>query len=204
MPLELQKIKQDLDIKLSKEPISARVLLDRLRLLDDASRKSGQYQDPRYLPFYYYLSKSIFPKNAFVVGLDLGLHICCFLKGSDTLEEVTAFQRKNDYFYSPRLAISNIKDVKGKKFRFRFYQGNISDQKIENFDYAMIIEKTNADVLAETLELCWSSLNSNGFISLEHIEFNKSTKGVLSSFCKGKNANFIEFETRYGTALIQK
>jgi len=204
MPLELQKIKQDLDIKLSKEPISARVLLDRLRLLDDASRKSGQYQDPRYLPFYYYLSKSIFPKNSFVVGLDLGLHVCCFLKGSETLESITAFQRKSDYFYSPRLAISNIKDIKGKKFEFGFYQGNISDQRIGNFDYAMITEKTNADILAETLELCWSSLNSNGFISIEYVGSNKLTKGILTSFCKGKNVDFVEFETRYGTALIQK
>ena len=110
--VRLEDIEVGLKAKLSKQPISPRVLLDRLRMLDESSRKTSQYQDPNYLPFYYYLSKSIVPKSIFCFGLDLALPICCFLNGCETAKRILAFQKAGNSFYSPRVALSNIHDIR--------------------------------------------------------------------------------------------
>jgi len=198
-----------LDKKLKSQIINPRVLLDRLRLIDDNSRKSSQYQDPNYLPFYYYLSKFIFPKNIVHVGLDLAFPSCCFLQGSKTTESILCFQKQKKSFYSPRLAISNIRDIKGKKIEIDYYYGNVNDlnfiKKLQkNFDLFMITENCGNDDLNEFLDIFWQYLNLDGFIVVDHIKSEKDKSKIFSSFCKGKNRSYKEFDTRYGTGLVQK
>lgn len=206
--MQIDEIFNSLNKKLKSQIINPRILLDKLRLISEDSRKSSQYQDPNYLPFYYYLSKFIFPKNIVHIGLDLALPSCCFLQGSKTVESILCFQKKKENFYSPRLAISNIKDVKGKKFEIDYYFGNINDvefvKKLEkNFDFFLITEKFNNDEINELLDMCWQYLSLDGFIVVDHVG-EKSKKEIFSSFCKGKNRDFLKFDTRYGIGLVQK
>jgi hypothetical protein len=207
--LSVEEIKDAIKVKLKNQLITSRVLIDRLRLIDEDSRKSSQYQDPRYLPFYYYLSRSIHPKSIVNLGLDLALPLCCFLQGADTAESVVCLQRASKDFYSPRLALSNIKDIKGKKINVDYYYGDVIDssfiQKLEkNCDLVISTERINNDKINESLEVCWQYLNVDGFIVVDHIHSNESIGEIFRSFCKGQNRPFVEFETRYGTGLVQK
>jgi hypothetical protein len=192
--------------KLKAQAIGPRVLLDKLRLIDESSRKSSQYQDPNYLPFYYHLGKLVQPKSLLHVGLDLGLPSCCFLQGSPQVERMLCFQRASKDFYSPRIALSNIRDVKGKRFDVDTYYGNVVDgdfiKKMSlKFDMIMVTENINGDKINETLDVCWEYLNLDGFLCLDHIS---ETKDILSDFCKARNRSLVVFGTRYGVGLTQK
>jgi hypothetical protein len=204
----LDKIAIELKDKLRKQHIPPRILLDRLRLIDENSRRSGQYLDPNYLPFYYHLSGLIQPRNILHVGLDLGLPICCFLLGSKSTVGITCFQRRSSAFYSPRIALSNIKDVKGRKFPVEFHHGLIIDQEMQvkmspGFDLVMITEKTSPDDLRESLDVTWEKLRLDGFIVVDHAS-EKERGEVFRNFCKGKDRPSADILTRYGISIVQK
>lgn len=207
--MSLDEIQSIVKNKLDNQLITSRVLLDRLRLISEESRKSSQYQDPKYLPFYYYLSRVVFPKNIVHIGFDLALPSCCFLQGSNSANSILGFQQISEKFYSPRLAFSNIKDIKGKKFEIDYYYGKINDldfvKKLQkNFDLCMITERLNNDQINELLDICWEYLNLDGFIVVDHLKSNKSMGDIYRDFCKSKNKSPVEFSTRYGTGIIQK
>lgn len=195
--------------KLSAQAISTRVLLDKLRLIDESSRKSSQYQDPRYLPFYYYLSKLQDSKSLLHVGFDLGLPSCCFLQGATNVERMVCFQRKSSSFYSPRIAISNIKDIKGKNFNVFYYYGALIDKEMEGlmkngFDTILITERMNDDQMNEALNLCWNCLNLDGALCVDHSTADKNIGKMVKDFCKAKGRLFSSFDTRYGAIVVQK
>jgi hypothetical protein len=205
----IEEIHGKVEGKLKNQLITSRVLLDRLRLIDETSRRSSQYQDPRHLPFYYYLGKSMEASSVLHVGLDLGLPLCCFLQGSPATERIMGFQRKDKAFYSPRLALSNLKDVKGKGLDFDFYHGGILDPDLHarlsrGFDLVILTERLNSDQLSETLDVCWNYLNMDGFLVLDHAKAEKNMGDVFSSFCKAKNRPLVLFDTRYGAGLTHK
>lgn len=205
----IDEMHKEINSKLRTQLVTPRVLLDKLRLIDDDSRRSSQYQDPNYLPFYYYLSKFIQPKSVFHLGLNLGLPLCCFLSGCSSAERVFCFQRKSKQFYSPRLALSNIRDVKGRKFPLDYHFGEMVDREMEEkmrpgFDLVMITEKTNGDQTSEALDVCWDRLHLDGFLVLDHAGSNLDIGRIFHSFCKSKNRPFVSFSTRYGTCLVQK
>ena len=207
MPIE--EIHKKVQSKLQNQLITSKVLLDRLRLIDESSRKSGQYQDPRHLPFYYYLARAMEASSVLHIGFDLGLPLCCFLQGSPSTGRILGFQRRNKDFYSPRLALSNLKDVKGKGFDAECYHGGILDPELhalmsKGFDLVLITERLNSDQLSETLDVCWNYLRTDGFLVVDHAKSDKSMGEVFSSFCNAKNCPFVLFETRYGAGLTQK
>lgn len=207
--MSLEDIYKEINKKLNKQLMSPRILLDRLRLIDEDSRKSSQYQDPNYLPFYYYLSRFINPKSILNVGFYLGLPCCCFLQGSDSAEKMLGFQRVNKLFYSPRLALSNIKDIKRKKIEIDFYYGNMVDLEFQNkltqkFDLIMLTEDMTNDQINECLDISWECLNLDGFLVCDYINSNKFIKKIFSSFVKTKNRDAFYFKTRYGVGIIQK
>ena len=190
-----------------KQPISSKVLLDRLRMLDDASRLTGQYQDPRYLPFYYYLSKHLSPRSLLHVGLDLGLPSCCFLMGCESVERLVTFQMASNKFYSPRIALSNLKDVR-RRLSVEYHYGRIIDREMESkmisgFDMALITSKMNDDQLNETLDVCWNHLNLDGIVVLDHAGDHKAG-ALFGAFCRAKNRPTVRFDTRYGVMATQK
>ncbi len=204
----IENLKKDIDKKLNSQIINSKILLNKIRLIDDNSKKSSQYQDPNYLPFFYYLSKFVKPKNLLHVGFNLALQSCCFLQGSETVNKVVGFQRKDSNFYSPRLAISNLKDVK-RKINIDFYYGNIIDlqftQKLsDKFDLIIITENANEDITKESLDVCWNYLNLDGFLILDYLKGNYNLNLLFENFCKSKNKDYIVFKTRYETGLVQK
>lgn len=206
--MDLKKLKSDLDASLSSGLLGTNILLGHLRLIDEDSRKSPQYQDPKYLPFYYHLSKHISPVFVLNVGFNLALPLCCFLKGSSSVKGVVGLQMPSVEFYSPRLALANIGDVKGRKFPVNFHLGKVTDEEFTRkisggVDFAMITERVGSDLL-DVLEVCWQNLNLDGFIVLDRATPQSQDGRLFSDFCKSKNRDFIFFGTRYGTSLVMK
>jgi hypothetical protein len=196
---------RNLDKVLKKQLVSSRILLDRLRVIDESSRKSGAYQDPFYFPFYYYLGKILSPKSMTNIGLRLALNTCCFLKSCKTIENIYAFERRTNEFFSPRLGLANIKDV-NKKINVNFFYGSIVD--FANFknrtDLILYNEQINQDKFQESLEIMWENLNFDGFYVVDYIDSNKNINNAFFSFCKIANRDPILFKTRYGIGIVQK
>lgn len=206
--MTLDEIGRVLKDKLRKQHIPPRILLDRLRLIDEGSRRSGQYLDPNYLPFYYHLSGLIQPRDILHVGLDLGLPSCCFLLGSKSASGMTCLQRRSSVFYSPRMALSNIRDVKGRKFPIEFHHGSIIDEEMQRkmkggFDLVLITERTTPDELQEVLDVAWDGLRTDGFVVADHMT-DKERNRVFADFCRGEGVSFLEVPTRYGVSITQK
>lgn len=204
-----EEIASEIKRLLGKQHITPRVLTDRLRLIDDDSRRSGQYLDPNYLPFYYHLSKFVQAKSVLNLGLDLGLPLCCFLQGSSSVSRALCFQRSDKGFYSPRLALGNIRDVSGRRFSLDFYLGSLLDREMQDkmtggFDLVMITEKCSPDIFNEMLEVCWNRLELDGYLVVERVDSDKLVGEVFASFCKSKNRSFIAIPTRYGNGFSQK
>ena len=76
---DLEDIRDKLEDDLQKQVVSSRILLDRLRLIDEDSRKTAAYLDPNYAGFYYHLGKYIKPQNVIEFGFNLGLLTGCLL-----------------------------------------------------------------------------------------------------------------------------
>lgn len=205
--MKLTQFSTELDKKLKSQIISSRILLDKLRLMDDSSRKSGQYQDPMYLPFYFHLSKFSTPKSILQIGLNLGLEICCYLQGNKNVDDFFAFQNSNGDFFSERLAFSNIRDI-SKKIKINYYYGKIFDKKfldsLSKVDLAIINEKSNFDQIKDSLSVCWDYLNLDGLLVLDYLNYDKKIKKMFLDFCKVQNREGVIFDTRYGTGIIQR
>jgi hypothetical protein len=204
----LEELERDIKQKLKIQPVSSRILLDRLVLLDDASRKTSQYQDPNYLPFYYYLAKTLSSKTVFQVGLDIGLPLCCYLMGCPSVENILAFQRQESSFYSPRIATSNIRAVR-PSLSLKFYAGQFLDEPLETImssgmDSVLITCKQKDEDLNDILYSVWKHLSLGGIVVVDHMRSNSKSFDVFKSFCKTQNREYVFFETRYGNAVVQK
>ena len=199
--------KKELNEKVNRQYVSSRILLDRLRLIDEDSRKSGQYQDPLYLPFYFHLNKFINPKSIAQIGLNLGLETCCFLQGNSSVERVFGFQKNNDNFYSERLALSNIRSV-NKKIKIDYYCGKIYDnefvQKISSCDLIIINEKSNFDEIKNVIDISWQNLNLDGYLLVDYLYYDKKIEKIFLDFCKVQKRPNNVFNTRYGIGIICK
>ena len=53
----LAEIKSKIDYDLKKQLVGGKILLDRLAMIDESSRKSPSYVDPNYAGFYYHLDR---------------------------------------------------------------------------------------------------------------------------------------------------
>jgi len=201
----LNNIKKDVENALNKQLISPRILLDNLRLIDESSRKSGAYQDPFNFPFYYYLGKYLKPKVLMNFGLRLALNTSCFLRSCKTVEEIFGFEKVGSEFFSPRLAIANIKDLNSKikiNFYFGYLENFISD--IKNLDLIFYNEQLDQNEMQKSFEMTWDSLNLDGFCVVDYVESNKNVKNAFESFCKIVNRDPIFIKTRYGIGIVQK
>ena len=207
--MNVKEFKEDLEKKIQLQAISSNILLSKFRLIDENSRKSGQYQDPFYLPFYYHLSKFVFPKSIMQIGLYLGLPLCCFLQGNSTAQNLFCFQNKDENFYSENLAFSNIKDAV-KHIKPTYHYGSIFDidfQKKSDLNWDLIFinqEKTDADYLNNILDISWKCSNFDGLMVIDKVKSDPNVKTCFLNFCKINNRDPIIINTRYGTGIIQK
>ena len=206
--MNLQELGDKLTPEFDKELISSRFLLDRFVVIDEASRKSAAYQDPRYAPFYFHLGKFIQPQTFVEFGFGLGLLSSCFFARCETVKSFLAFEPSTEDFYSPRLAFTNVK--KFYKGEFDFYRGKATDdiflQKLDEVEWnlAFLNDETSLDQTRNYLDLLWERMGLDGLIVVNYLSRNEPTKDAFETFCKIVNRKLVFFATRYGTGIVQK
>lgn len=206
--MTLETLKEALVVDLNNEFVSSTALLDRLGIVNEDTRLSSSYVDNKYMPFYYHLGKHLKPSNLLEIGFGLGLASCCFLKSSQQVENFLSFQQADSGFYSPKLAMKNVKNV--YKNKFDLYIGKIIDQAFDEkltkiaWDVALLNEDQEYDDQLFTLELVWSRMNLEGVIAIDKVNSSKTTKSAYLNFCKIHNYTPVVVPTRYGTGLIQR
>lgn len=205
--ISLDILQKEINLSLEKQAISGRYLLDRFCVIDESSRKSPPYLDPRYAPFYYYLGKYLRPIKMIEIGFDLGLLSSSFLLSCKTVEHFFGFKETvKEKFFSNRIGTTNLKKVY-KKERF-FYEGEIFDNEFEKnlrskkWDIALINEEKEYDKQLQYMETLWKNVNKNGVLVVEYIKSHKHSKEAFKSFVENKNLPYLEFQTRYGTGVI--
>jgi hypothetical protein len=200
---------ENIENSLAKATISSRFLLDRLTVINEASRKSAAYQDPMHAPFFYYLGKYFRARNVVEFGFGLGLLSSCFFAGCETVDYFFAYEPLTEEYYHPRLGFSNIK--KFYKGNFDFYQGKTTDErfldKIAEFKWDLTLfneEGLEGDSVASCYDLVWKNLSFDGLMVANYLSKNEKTKEVFETFSKMVGRKPVFFDTRYGIGVIQK
>ena len=201
-PLELKNLIEE---KLNKQ-IPSHIFLDKMRVLDEESRKASSYNDPKYIPFFYWLGTILKPKYLIEIGFKLGLFSGNFLRSCKSVEIFSAFQEESANFYSQRLGKSNVLDH--YKGRLDIHVGLIYDfeEKINKIEWelALINEEVSYDKHREYLDTVWSNLSLDGFIAMDYILRHKPAGEAYNDFCRGKNRIPVVVDTRYGVGIIRK
>ena len=206
--MDLKKLKSDLESDLASQRVSSKILLNKFILLDEDSKKTMAYTDPKYMPFYYYLGKIIQAKNIVEIGFNLGLSSGCFLQGSTDVENLLVFQQKSKEEYYPRLAYKNIKNIYKKGFYY--YYGNVVDEeftkKLNLFKWDVIIvnEQLEYDAMLLYFDVAWQHLCVGGLIVSDYVNKKDSVKEAFDNFCKIKNRKCIKLDTRYGIGIVER
>lgn len=187
-----------IDQKLNAKLISSKVMLSRFALLEESSRSSFAYTDPRHIPFFYYLGCQIKPKTFCEIGVGLGLCSGAFFLGCRTVEHFLGFQPQTDEYYSTRLAHRNIKLVYHKDMEFCVSELEKSFKK-HKWDLVSITEH---DEQMTYLKLAWSGLSDHGMIIIDHTNYTNNK--AYHDFCKVVNRQPVVFKTKYGVGLIER
>ena len=206
--IDLEWLSATINSELDTGTISGKVLLGRLRLIDEDSRKTAPYLDNRYSPFYYYLGKHINPLSVMEIGFSLGLLSASFFTSCKSAKTFFGYKDNSLDFTPTRIGKSNI------NLRFKgdtkFYIGSVFDQEfIDKFspnywDLVILNDETLFDKHLEYLDAVWSQISEHGFIVAEYINRHIPAKDAFFAFCESKNRKPLVFPTRYGTGLLQK
>ena len=197
------KIKGKLQSDLDKKVVSSKILLNRFRLIQEADRQSGAYQDPNWLPFYYHLGKYIKGDSLMEIGFSLGLPSCCFMQRQQISRFLKKKKKVKDEKFYPNLGLANIRQFKVVP---EFHLGEleeIEDQLEKGWDIFLVGEKISHDLMRNHLDILWNHLNSDGFMIVDYLS-DKSTNEAFSAFCKISNREPVLFDTRYGIGIVQK
>jgi hypothetical protein len=205
--MDIKQLETALNEKLAK-PFVASSLLCRMRLLDEAYRKTAAYSDPRFIPFYYHLGGLIKPRNLLQIGFGSGVFASCLLRSCDSVKRVLAFQEQGEEFYSPRLGRSNVRDYyKGELY---IHVGSTQDDEFckifgsEKWDLTIITEETGYDKSAAYLDLVWPQMEFNGLVVMDYLTRHTPASQAFFDFCKGKSREPVTLKTRYGVGMVQK
>lgn len=203
----LQELQEQLHTDLDKGIVSSTVLLDRFSFIDDKSKITGAYSDPRYIPFYYYLGKKLSVKSLIHAGFGLGLVSGAFLMGCHTVEHFLAFQDSFGEFYFPRLGIKNIKSK--YKGHFDCYTGKQGSEDLSNllkareWDISLVTDVMSYDQHRQCLDIVWENLKHHGLLVVDHISHEPNSK-AFEDFCKIVNREPIKIKTRYGVSILER
>jgi len=207
--MDLLNLKNNLDRDMKKGVISARVLLNSFSFIDEDSRKTGAYDDPRYMPFFYHLGKYISPKNVLEIGFNLGLFAGCLFKSCKTCEYFLGFREAdNDEYFSTRIALKNVK--KSFKNKTDVYVGDIHDEDFQiklshkKWDLVFIDEEISYDLFMMHLDTVWKCVSFDGLVVVDKLDSIPAARRALVDFCKKNNKSPIFFNTRYGVGIINK
>ncbi len=201
------EIKVYIEQKLKKR-LPSHIFLDRMRLIDEDSRRSLAYNNPTYIPFYYWLGTVLETKTLVEIGFRLGLLSGNFLKSCKSVNYFLALQEKTSEFYSDRIGKSNIKDhYKGK---FYIHTGDCNDDlfvtklKSLEVDLAIINEEVSYDRHRLYYDLLWPQMSENGIIVVDYLKKYKPSLVAFSDFARSVNREPVYVNTDYGVALIPK
>lgn len=185
---------------LQSSTISPKLLLQRLRVADERTRSTPDYQDPTYLPFYYHLGKYLTPKNILAFGFGLGFSLSCFLKTNKTAENILAFESKSKDYYSPRLGLSNVKDHFDGQINY--YCGYFLDKPLQQpWDLIFFDYEASYDDLRNCLDFLWDTLVLDGYLVIEKTA---ASKKAVTDFLSTVNRPSVAFPTRYEITILKK
>jgi hypothetical protein len=205
--IKLQDLKKKISKKMETSALTPKVLQSRFKLWVD--RPVALFNDYTYMPFYYHLGKYLgATKNLIEFGFDLGLPSGCFLEGCPGVEHFLAFRKKNNYFYSKRLGVSNIHNIWKKKFEF--WLGNESDPELiksillRKWDCAIISDDNQQEKTYRAyLDLIWNQMNEGGLVVLDYLGTSAAME-AYKSFCKIQSREPFYVNTLRGTGILQK
>jgi hypothetical protein len=206
MSIDIEKVASELREDLEKCTVCPNHLMSRFRFITETSRRAGAYSDPCYIPFYYYLGKKVPARKLFKFGFTLGLLSGSFLTSCKTVEEFFAFHLKTDRYYASRIGIKNVRMVYDNTMKYHY--GSATDFTVveaigQGWDVVILNQECGCDDFRSYLDLVWDATNPEGVLVVEDLSHH-GFMDAYKDFCLSKNRKEIIFETRYGTAIVQK
>jgi hypothetical protein len=199
--------------KLAKGLVRSSHLLATSRFLQSNVNQSPEYQDPTYFPFYFYLGQQLQSENILQIGSRLGLVGACFLQGCRTVENWLSIDVPiNEHKHLAGLVKGNIQrhcgglvnvmymDAKAEILLEGVSRNNNSDYSV---DTVFVSEKFDPSVFKAALDFGWYSLKSGGILIADYISSDELLP-VFTSFCRVKNRESLNFETRYGVGIVRR
>lgn len=205
--MQLEEIKVYIEGKLKKS-LPSRIFLDKMKVIDEESRYSLAYNNPTYIPVYYWLGTILKPIVFVEIGFRLGLLSGNFLKSCKTVNYFLALQELDGNYYSDRLGKSNIKDL--YKGNFHVHVGSCNDDLFETklksleIDLATINEETSYDKHRIYYDLLWPQMSKNGIIIVDYLNRCRTSLMAFKDFCKSVNLEPVYINTDYGIGLVSK
>lgn len=206
--MKLEEIKVYIENKLKKN-LPSKIFLDRMRVIEEDSRQSLAYNNPTYVPLYYWLGTVLNTKTLVEIGFRLGLLSGNFLRSCKTVNYFLGLQEiSSGVFYSDRLGKSNIKDV--YKGGFYIHTGNCNDDLFETklksleIDLVIINEEVGYDRHRLYYDLLWPQMAQDGIMVVDYLKRYKPSATAFTDFCISKNREPVYINTDYGVGLILK
>jgi len=196
----MEEIFKIVECKFENKNISTNTIIPNIKIINNSSKDSPAFTDPRYLPFYYRLGCEVAPKNVLQIGSNMGLIGACFLKGCNTVENWTCIDVNN--FYT-NITKSNLLKKYYLIFENFFIENDINKINLnKKYDFSFLTENLD-HIFHDCLTYLWDNTKSNGVIVVDYI-FEKNIDKIFKNFCEIKNLNPFLFNTRYGTGVLIK
>ena len=183
--------------------ISTDVILPHVKVNSATSKESPEFNDPRYLPFYYRLGNAIQPEFSVQIGSKLGLVGAAFLRSCKSIKEWYICEKNTP---NHRMVESNLKLYGCTKIVF---QTDLDYDKLDfekprlSADIAFLSESFDHKTSDIYLDFLWNCLKPEGLLVVDYIE-NKTTSESFYKFCVVKNRKPILFKTRYGIGILTR
>lgn len=192
-----------------KRNLPSHIFLDKMRVIEEESRKSFAYNDNTYVPLYYWLGTLFKAKTLVEIGFRLGFLSGNYLKACKETKCFLALQEvKTGEYYSHRLGKSNVKDnYRGYLF---IHVGRCDDSifstklKALDVDLAIINDEVGYDRHRLYYDMLWPQISKGGLIVVDYIKKYKPSAVAFKDFCTSKNLEPIYIDTTYGVGIIRK
>lgn len=188
--MDTQLLKDDLD----KGLIGPRVLLSGVRLLDEASRESPEYNDSLNFPFWYHLGKQVGVKQrAFQIGPKLGMIPYCLLQCA-YFREWVCFGGNNSFV---------VKNIQERSSHTKVSFQTQLDEHDGLYQLCLLTQEYDFNNARKFLDFLWLGLESGGLLVVDYID-SEGQGEAFDEFCRVKNRESVKFKTRYGVGIIER
>jgi hypothetical protein len=179
--------------------------MGRCQTLDRDARASVAFQDPTFLPFYYYLGLLVPASRVVVIGFGLGLETVSYLKSKPPIKSLLSVHDPAGSYYNPRIGRSNV--LNSVKMEPNIIVGTIYSKEFESalekktWNTVLICGQRNHDEVLSTLNYVYEHLEEGGVIAIEGTR-TPAVKAAFHNFCLGKNREDFFVGSRYGHGLF--